>query len=290
MIYNMHRHTKGLLLTFSGVILMSFESPLIQISGLNGETAGFYFGLCMLLSTNFLMALKGKSFYINSYKKSFKGVIFSGFLMGMSNFFFVMAVYNTGIAKTVLILAASPIISALVAFIFLKQKTPRRVFLATIFVFSGLYLILSDDLSSSSLIGNLYAFGCVLSFSSLFCVLSFYKDASRMGYISFGGLFVVLFCVWNASFDISLSAFLPICLMGLLITPLSRLLIGFGTRYLIPAEVGLLVIGESILAPIWGWWWLDEVISQNVFIGGCIILFALMLNSIVALKQSHRKL
>ena len=281
----MTRHTKGILLTLSGVILMSVESPLIQISGLSAQTVGFFFGICLLISTNLMLISKGKKFFISSYTTSTKGVVLSGLLMGMSNFCFIMAVYYAGIAKTVLILAASPIISALIAFIFLKQKTPMRIFVATFFVFIGLYMILADDFGQSSLIGNLFAFACVLCFSSLFCILTFYKDASRLGYVSFGGLFVSLFCVFQASFNVTFIELLPIVFMGLFITPFSRLFIGLGTRYLIPAEVGLLVIGESILAPLWGWWWLDEVISQAVFIGGSIILFSLMINSLSTLKR-----
>ncbi len=281
----MSPHAKGILLTFSGVVLMSIESPLIQISGLSAQTVGFFFGICLMISTNLMLISKGKNFFIQSYKTSFKGVVLSGFFMGVSNFCFVMAVYYAGIAKTVLILASSPIVSALVAFIFLKQKTHIRVFIATFFVFIGLYFILSDDLGTNSLVGNLYAFSCVLCFSFLFSTLSFYKEASRVGYVSFGGFFVALLSVSYANFDASFAALLPIVLMGLLITPASRLLIGLGTRYIAPAEVGLLVIGESILAPIWGWWWLDEKISQSVFIGGSIILLALTFNSLAALKK-----
>ncbi len=282
----MTQHAKGLLLTFSGVVLMSIESPLIKFSNLQAQTIGFYFGICLFISANLMLLSKGSTYFIKNYTTNFKGIFLSGLFMGISNFCFVMAVYYAGIAKAVLILASSPIISALIAYIFLKQHTPKRIFLATFIVFIGLYIILADDLGTSSLIGNLYAFGCVLSFSTLFCVLSFHKDASRLGYISFGGVFLTLFSLINVNLHVEFSSLLPIIFLGLIITPLSRLFIGLGTRYLIPAEVGLLVIGESILAPIWGWWWLDEVISTSVFIGGSIILLALIINSLASLQKA----
>ena len=182
----MTSHKKGILLTLFGVILMSIESPLIQISGLTAQTVGFFFGISLLISTNSMLIYKGKKFFLDSYKTSTKGVILSGLLMGISSYCFVMAVYYAGIAKTVLILATSPVISALIAFLFLKQKTPMRIFISTFFVFIGLFFILSDDLGQNSLIGNFFAFACVLCFSSMFCILSLYKDASRLGYVSFG--------------------------------------------------------------------------------------------------------
>ena len=283
----MSPHSKGLLLTFAGVILMSVESPLIRMANISAQSIGFYFGLFLITSTTLMMLSRGKVYLLSSYKKDLKGVILSGFFMGLSNFCFVMAVFYAGIANTVLILATSPIVSALIAFFFLKQRTPIRVFIATFFVFIGLYIILSHDLSTSSLIGKLFAFGCVLSFSSMFVILSKHKEASRLGYVTVGGLFVMLFSFPQASLHVSLDSLMLIALMGLFITPFSRLLIGMGTRYIIPAEVGLLVIGESILAPLWGWWWLKEVPHQSTFMGGAIILSALVLNSMIALKASR---
>jgi len=75
----MTNHKKGILLTLGGVVLMSVESPLIQISGLSAQTVGFFFGICLMISTNLLLISKGKKFFIDSYKTSTKGVVLSGF-------------------------------------------------------------------------------------------------------------------------------------------------------------------------------------------------------------------
>ena len=283
----MTAHAKGLLLTFSGVVLMSVESPLIRLSALPIQSIGFYFGIFLVIATNSMLLTKGKRYWIQSYTQEFKGILFSGFFMGLSNFCFISAVYYTGIANTVLILASSPIISALIAFLFLKQKTPLRIFIATFIVSIGLYIILAQDLSQGTLIGNLFAFGCVLSFSTLFVVLTKYKKASRLGYVSVGGAFVALFSLGGITLHVSTEAIVLIAIMGLFVTPLSRLLIGLGTRYILPAEVGLLVIGESVLAPLWGWWWLKEVPSSATLTGGAIILVALLINSLITLKTSR---
>ena len=93
----------------------------------------------------------------------------------------------------------------------------------------------------------------------------------------------MLFSVWGANFSVNFLALLPIFLLGLLITPLSRFLIGLGTKYVIPAEVGLLFVVESILAPIWGYLLLDEQITASSFVGGAIILFALIVNSLASM-------
>lgn len=283
----MNNHTKGLLLVLLGVVLMSFESPLIQKSGLDGSSVSFFFGICLFITTNLIMISYGKRKFIEAYTIQKKGLLLSGLLMGSSNFFFITAVTYTGIAKTVLILAISPISSALFSYFIFKTKTPKRIFLATIFVFLGLYIILKDDLGANSLIGNVLALCCVICFSLMFCTLSHYKESSRVAYVSIAAVVVTVLSFFGASFDVTLEELLPIIFMGIIITPFSRIFLGSGAKYLLPAEVGLLVIAESILAPIWGWLWLDEKISFATFLGGAIILGTLIINSYFSLKQTN---
>lgn len=284
----MSLHVKGIFITFSGVVLMSIESPLIKYSGLDAYFISFIFGICLFLAINAYLLFQ-KSPLLPHYTQDFKGVILSSLFMGISNFLFIASVEKIGIAKTVLILASSPLVSAFFALLFLKQRTPKRIFIATFFVFIGLYLILHNDIHSSAFINTLYAFGCVVSFSIMFVVLSKHPQTSRFAYVSLGGIFLTLFASLHVSFIFTLPQLLPILFMGLLVTPISRVMIGTGTRYLIPAEVGLLVIGESILAPIWGWLWLNESISTNTLLGGGIILISLIINSLIGIKKSHIK-
>jgi len=264
---------------------MSVESPLIKYSRLDSYFISFVFGLCLFLSINIYLLFQ-KTPLILHYTKDFRGVILSSFFMGISNFLFIASVEKVGIAKTVLILASSPLVSALFAFLFLKQHTPKRIFIATFFVFMGLYIILHDDVQNAAFVNNLYAFGCVISFSIMFVILSKHTDTSRFAYVSLGGIFLTLFSLLHVSFSFTFLQLIPILIMGFFVTPISRVMIGTGTRYLIPSEIGLLMIAESILAPIWGWLWLNEAIGFNTFLGGGIILASLLINSIISLQNS----
>jgi drug/metabolite transporter (DMT)-like permease len=73
--------------------------------------------------------------------------------------------------------------------------------------------------------------------------------------------------------------------MGLLITPISRVLIGNGAKYISASEVSLLMLIETIMAPIWVWIFLNEIPSIYTFIGGGIIVITLIINSLYTLKK-----
>lgn len=259
---------------------MSFEAPLIQLSGLSGASFGVYFGLFIFLSTNLFLLSFGLAKFKLAYKNDKIALILGAFFMGIGNLFFILAVKHTGIAITVLILATSPILSALIAFILLKEKTPSYVFKSSFFVFIGLLVIVFDGLKAQSYLGMLYAFGCVICTSLMIVTIRKYKNANRSAYVGLAGLVVMFVSFFGANLNINFSSLLIVLLVGAVVTPFSRVLIGLGIRYLIPAEISLLYIGESVLAPIWGVILLNEIPTSQTIIGGFIILVTLVLNAL----------
>jgi len=287
----MQNYTKGLLITLSGVALMSAEAPLIKLSNMSTQSIGFYFGLAVFFTTQILLMRNGLESWKKAYTIQWQGILWAGIAMGIGNLCFINAVLYTGIANTVLILASAPVVSALIALWILKEPTPLRVYIAAIVVFLGLYIIFVDQTQGPNLVGNLYALGALICMSALFIALAKYKSASRIAFVSLGGLIVATVSLPGAYEAVALNGLVWILIMGVVVTPFSRILIGIGSRYLIPAEMGLLIIAESLLAPIWGWWWLNEVPPSSTIIGGAIILAGISWNAWMQLKISsgHRR-
>lgn len=278
-------YSKALLFTVIGVFLMSFESWLIRIANVSAQTVTFYFGLFMFITTFLALLSIEKSHILEVYTKNPKPIILSALFMGTSNLFFVLAIKHTTVANAVFILSSAPMASSLIAYILFKRKTPRRIFVATFFVFIGLFMILSDGLSMGRWEGNLYALLCVLSFSSLFAVLENYKEVSRLACIGGGGLFASFLAFTTATIVIpDTHSFLVILFMGGILTPISRVLIGAGTKVLASVDVTLLTLIETVLAPIWVWLFLNEVPASSTLYGGAIIIVTLVINSL----QAHR--
>jgi drug/metabolite transporter (DMT)-like permease len=285
----MQLYTKGLLITLSGVALMSVEAPLIKLSNMSPQSIGFYFGLAVFLTTQLILLKNGTKAWKKAHQVQWQGIIWAGISMGIGNLCFINAVSYTGIANTVLILASAPVVSALIALWLLKEPTPLRIYIAAVIVFIGLYIIFADQTQGVNLKGNLFALGALLCMSSLFIALAKYKNASRVAFASLGGLIVTLTSLPGAYGSYETSGLIWVLIMGIIVTPFSRILIGIGSRYLIPAEMGLLVIAESILAPLWGWWWLGEVPPNTTVIGGAVILAGIGWNAWTQLKSTSKR-
>jgi drug/metabolite transporter (DMT)-like permease len=62
-----------------------------------------------------------------------------------------------------------------------------------------------------------------------------------------------------------------------------------GPRYIPASEVGLLLLLESILGPVWVWLVLGEQPGNSTLLGGVIVISTLVINTVWALKYPQLK-
>jgi len=281
----MSNNAKGILITSIGVLIMSLESLFIKLSTISPITFSFYLGIFMFFSTALTLIVKEKETIKEISKNSFPILLLCGALAAGSNIFFISAIKTTTVANVVIIFGTAAIFSAFFAYLFYKEKVGKNIFIASFFMFVGLFIIFNDKLGLGSLEGNIYALLCTIMFSLVFVFMAKYKNISRIAVTAVTGITLSLITLIIAdTIKIDLYNLLVVAGMGLLITPLSRVLLGTGTKFINASEVSLLMIIETIMAPVWVWIFLKEIPSSNTFIGGSIILLTLIVNSIYTMK------
>ena len=68
-------------------------------------------------------------------------------------------------------------------------------------------------------------------------------------------------------------------LLGVPQLALGFICITIGSRTVQSATVGLLMLMETLFAPVWVWVFLNEIPPISVFIGGAVIITAIILKS-----------
>ncbi|MDF1726749.1 MAG: hypothetical protein P1U53_03265 [Sulfitobacter sp.] len=68
----------------------------------------------------------------------------------------------------------------------------------------------------------------------------------------------------------------------------SSVLLAIGPRFITSPEVGLLVLLESVLAPLLAWAVIGENPGSYALVGGAIVITALGLSNLVALMRRRR--
>ena len=282
----MTNNAKGLALTSLGVFIMSLESLFIKFTTISPFLFSFYIGIFMFISMISTFIFKEKSLLKKALTTNLPMMIVCAILMGTSNIFFITAVKTTTVANVVIIFSTAALFSALFAYLFYREKITKNIIVASFFMFVGLFIIFNDKLEIGSIEGNIYALLCTAFFATSYVILSRYKEMDRFILTAFSGLalsMIAFFFCDDLSIDFKTLA--VVMIMGLLISPISRVFLGNGAKYISASEVSLLMIIETIMAPIWVWIFLNEVPSSYTFIGGSIIVATLIVNSLYTLKK-----
>ena len=282
----MTNNGKGLALTSLGVFIMSLESLFIKFTTISPFLFSFYIGIFMFISMISTFLFKEKAVLKKALSTNLLMLIVCAILMGTSNIFFITAVKTTTVANVVIIFSTAALFSALFAYLFYREKITKNIIVASFFMFVGLFIIFNDKLEIGSIEGNIYALLCTAFFATSYVILSRYKDMDRFILTAFSGLalsMIAFFFCDDLSIDFKTLAIVMI--MGLLISPISRVFLGNGAKYISASEVSLLMIIETIMAPVWVWIFLNEVPSSYTFIGGSIIVATLIVNSLYTLKK-----
>lgn len=216
-----------------------------------------------------------------------KGWLAAAFL-ACSTTCFVFSLTYTHAANTLVIIATSPLLAAIVSSIFLKERVARATWVAIIIAICGVALSLLDGFGRNSLVGELFALGSAISMACHFSALRWWKSPH-------GPL-----VVWGAGFLAALAVIpmakplsLPredmgwMLLLGALVLPVAFGCMAVGPRYLPAPEVGLLLLGETVLGPLWVWVALKERPGNATLAGGAIVVATLFLHSLHRRRQER---
>ena len=131
-------------------------------------------GLTIFLVLNlYLFFDEGKDFYKNYLKIGISGVI-GGTGLGIAMITFIYSITNTSAAVTLLCLAAMPFFTALLGFLFLKEKISLNVWTAIIIATIGIIIIAFGNTEKNSLLGLIFGMTSSVGFSvcGRFCIKS----------------------------------------------------------------------------------------------------------------------
>jgi drug/metabolite transporter (DMT)-like permease len=142
---------------------------------------------------------------------------------------------------------------------------------------------MSTDKSSAntSLFGDIVALIGAFFLATGFTVVRRFSSILIFPALSTSGLIMALLMLPFAQpFKISQQDFGYLVIMGGYMVQVGTALKFLGPRYISAAKVGLILLLESILGPIWVWLVLSEHPGTRSFIGGGIILSTLLINAI----------
>ena len=279
----------GLLWSFGPLVVRNMDDP-----GLIPWQYLFTRGLVIFFLLNiYLFFDEGIEFYKNYLRIGIAGII-GAVGLGTAMITFIWSITNTSAAITLLCLSAMPFITALLGFLFLKEKIRPSVW-AAIFVASiGVGIMAFDSVSIGSLTGLIYGLASALGFSIFSVSLRWKKETPKFTTVAVAGLFCCLFSIAiliqkDLNFLSSSKNQGLFAVHGTLVC-LGLILYSIGSKNLPAAELTLLSLTEVIGGIFWVWipiLGINEIPTNNTIIGGFLIFMAIIYYSLV-IKNNRR--
>ncbi len=209
--------------------------------------------------------------------------------LGLGFIFYLLSLYHTTVANTVFILCAGPFLAALLGWLFLKEGVGLVTWIAMAVAAVGITIMVSGAIEGDHLIGISLAFAAVMVFAIMIVVMrSSASERDLLPATFFGGLLAALICLpMMDGFSLSpWDLLLSVCL-GVIQIGAGFILITLGTRYVPAAQVPLLTLSETALAPLWVWLLVDETPAITTLAGGAIVLSAVLLQGFYGLISAR---
>lgn len=270
-------HQIGIILAATGSLLISLDSLGFRLTEEDPWNNAFWVGCFMALVMVIMVPIRTGRSLPSVARSDGRIVLLSGALQSVSTSFFILALDATAVANVVAIVAAVPMLAALVAHFAIKEKTPVRTWLSIIAAVAGILVIVSGSIGAGSVAGDLYAVVAITGFSFNLTIWRKYPSLNRQVIIGIGGLFVALVAFIPADpLQVSTSAIIILAVLGILTGPAGRVSIATATRYLPAAQVALFTPVETVAATTWAALFLDELPSTATVIGGLIVIAAVI--------------
>ena len=247
----------------------------------------FFRGVTIFLILNIYLFFKeGKSFTDN-YQKIELSVVVGGLVFATAFMGFIWSITHTSAAVTLLMLAAMPFMTAILGYIFLKEKVSLTTLIAIILAAAGIIFMAFSSSQIGTLFGLLAGLLSALGFSVGSVSLRWNKRTPTFTTVSLAGLFCAIISfvmiiindanVFTTFRNSSLSA-----LHGTLVCS-GLILYSIGSKNLPAADLTLLSLTEVLGGIFWVWlpiFGINEIPTTNTIIGGFIITFAILFYSL----------
>jgi drug/metabolite transporter (DMT)-like permease len=279
-------HLKGLLITFTAVLILSPDALLVRLISCDIWTLLFWRCLLTALTTSLLLLIRyRRRFWQSFYAVGLPGLYSAGTIV-CGSILFVNSLKQTAAANTLIILAATPVISSLLSYLVLREKIARHTWIAIAICCGGIVLIFSGSLQTGLLLGDLLALGATFMWATNLVILRRGRDVNMIPANVLGNLAVVpvAFLAGATPWPLATVDAGYLLLLGGLLLPVSFAMITLGPRYLSAPEVSLMLLVETILGPIWVWLILNEVPVPATLIAGLLILGTLACHTLLSMR------
>lgn len=284
----MTEHSKGLLIAFFGILVLSPDSLLIRMVGLPNWDLLFWRGILTFIG----LYLLSYYFYRNKVHQKYLELGWAGVFIAVcfciSTIGFVSAILLTNVANALIIVATSSVFAGLFSRLFLHESVSWFTWLAIVIVLSAITVLVGNSWQHGTWLGDL----CALT-SAVFMALSFvftrkYRHIDMLPAMSLSGMLTSVVCLFLVSdFVVSPKQVGLLILLGLIVVVAYAAFV-ISPRYISAPEVSMMLPLESVFGTLLVWLVLAEQPTKLALACGIVILLTLFTHAVFKRREISR--
>ena len=245
-------------------------------------------GLTIFVILNlYLYFEEGLNFYKNYKKVGLSGIV-GGLGLAIAMISFIYSITNTSAAITLLCLAAMPFFTALLAFLFLKERISLNVWISIFIATIGIITMAVGNSEKNSIIGFIFGITSSIGFSVFSVSLRWRRETPKFTTVALAGFFCFIIAtlailINNQNFFSTSYNSTMFSLHGVVVC-IGLILYSIGSKVIPAAELTLLSLTEVIGGIFWVWLPLlgiNEIPSTNTVAGGFFLFISLFYYSLI---------
>ncbi len=270
----------GLLLVFLSALTWSFGGAMARsLETQEPWTIVFWRALfASLFLLGFMLVREGPRGTIDRFTAMGLPGAAVGLCFATASISFVVALSYTTVANILLIQAGGPLIAALLTWVLFRERPALATVLAIVAVVSGIAVMVSGSLSAGlSPVGDALAVLICVVFAAATVITRRFAHVVMLPACCLGTLIATaLAALLTPGFAVSTADLVWLIAFGAFNLGLGMVFFVTGAR-LIPATIAALIgTAEPVLGPLWVWLAHDETPTSRTFVGGAIVLGALL--------------
>jgi drug/metabolite transporter (DMT)-like permease len=242
-----------------------------------------------------LPGFRGRATLVRSLREGGKTLWLSGVCWCVMFTAFMVAITLTSVANVLITMASAPLMTALIARVFLGHRLAERTWAAIMVAGIGIAWMYAREFSAAApqhLIGTMIALAVPIAAAVNWVVMQHTQSNTDVDLLPAVLIGAALSAIATLPFSLPFAASAHdlglLALLGVVQLAIPCLMSVAAARHLSAPEASLLALLEVIFGVAWAWLGAGETPAVHVLGGGAMVLVALVANEAAALRQSAR--
>lgn len=295
-------YAAGVACVAAGAACWSLGGALVRLTdGLDVWQIIFFRSITVLVCMGLWLGFRFRGEFLQRMRDAGANAVIAGIAVGTAGLSFVASLFYTTVAEAIFMVGITPFLSALIAFWLLRERIPRITWVAMTVALIGMGVIFYGNRGGGAITGTLLALYSAFCFSCYAVLLRWGQRTEMSAALVWNAIYLILVSglvlllptglraeTGAAAFAIGWWNLFATFLMGAVQLTLGLILFTIGSRAVPAAQLSLIALVEPVLSPLWAWLASGELPPVWTFIGGAVIVGAIVIQALFSASRDKR--